>query len=488
MKRLRLAGIARTPGLAVGLAFALVFALATACSDPATPAGSDTDASTTGSIGTTSTTGAVDPTTGASPTSTTAEDGESGSGTGTGDGTSGSAACDPEHLELTERGFIPRGEARLGVQLERCGEHRWYFAAPSESTVEVKLTRKDGASSTAAIAYPDEHPSDVWDAALTTPVDSEQLPGGTIFAVPRSGEFALHVRSDDPELAAGYDLEIRCILGCERETTRFPVVFVHGWTGFEKIGPLTYFYGVAVMIEALGFPHKIAVLDPYNHTKIRGAQLTPQIDATLTTWRARKVNLLGHSQGGIDSRYAVSTLGYGDRVSALMTIASPHRGTYVTDLALGLAPGAVEDVVGLLLNFIGAFSSQEKSDALASFYSLSEEHMQNEFNPANPDDPRVKYISYTGRTCSATDFLDGAKNCQDLVDPLIGWSHAILALNRGANDGLVTVESAKWGDYRGEMIADHIDEVGQILGLTDPKFDHIGFYRDRVRELAAEQH
>lgn len=486
MKRLRLAGIARTPGLPVALTVGLAFALATACSDPAMPAGSDTDAGTTGSIGTTSTTGAVDPTTGASPTSTTADDGESGSGTG--DGTTGAAACDPEHLELTERGFIPRGEARLGVQLERCGEHRWYFAAPSESTVEVKLTRKDGASSTAAIAYPDEDPSDVWDTALTTPIISEPLPGGTIFAVPRSGEFALHVRSDDPELAAGYDLEIRCILGCERETTRFPVMFVHGWTGFEKIGPLTYFYGVAVMIEALGFPHKIAVLDPYNHTKIRGAQLTPQIDATLATWRARKVNLLGHSQGGIDSRYAVSTLGYGDRVSALMTIASPHRGTYVTDLALGLAPGAVEDIVGLLLNFIGAFSSQEKSDAMASFYSLSEEHMQNEFNPANPDDPRVKYISYTGRTCSATDFLDGEKNCQDLVDPLIGWSHAILALNRGANDGLVTVESAKWGDYRGEMIADHIDEVGQILGLTDPKFDHIVFYRDRVRELAAEQH
>ena len=476
MKRLRLAGIART----------LPFALATACSDPAMPAGSDTDASTTNSAGTTSTTGAVDPTTGASPTTATADDGESGSGTG--DGTTGAPACDPANLELAERGFIPRGETRLGVQLERCGEHRWYFAAPSESTVEVKLTRTDGTSSTAVIAYPDEHPSDVWDTALTSPIASDPLPAGTIFAVPRSGEFALHVRSDDPELAAGYDLEIRCILGCERETTRFPVVFVHGWTGFEKIGPLTYFYGVAVMIEALGFPHKIAVLDPYNHTKIRGAQLTPQIDATLATWRARKVNLLGHSQGGIDSRYAISTLGYGDRVSALMTIASPHRGTYVTDLALGLAPGAVEDVVGLLLNFVGAFSSQEKSDAMASFYSLSEEHMQNEFNPANPDDPRVQYISYTGRTCSATDFLDGEKNCQDLVDPLIGWSHAILAINRGANDGLVTVESAKWGDYRGEMIADHIDEVGQILGLTDPKFDHIAFYRDRVRELAAEQH
>lgn len=50
------------------------------------------------------------------------------------------------------------------------------------------------------------------------------------------------------------------------------------------------------------------------------------------------------------------------------------------------------------------------------------------------------------------------------------------------------VASAKWGDYRGEMIADHIDEVGQILGITNPKFDHLGFDRARARELADELH
>lgn len=466
------------------LALALPLALAVACGDAPAPAGSATDVGTTAPAGSSSSGDVAEPTTGGPPASTGSDD-ESGSGSGDASTSTGAAACDPAQRELVERGFIPRGEDRPGVELAPCSEDRWYFAAPSESTVEVKLTRKDGTPVTAALAYPDEAPAAVWDAALLPPIVGD---AGAIFPVPRSGEFALHVRGDDPELAAGYDLEIRCILGCERETTRFPVLLVHGWTGFEKIGPLTYFYGVAALLEEMGVPHRVAVLDPYNHTEVRAGQLVLQIDETLAAWRARKVDLLGHSQGGIDSRCAVSTYGYGDRVSAVMTIASPHRGTYVTDLALGLAPGPVEAVVGALLNFVGAVTAQQKSDALASFYSLSEKHMQEEFNPANPDDPRVQYISYTGRTCSATDFLDPKKNCQDLVDPLIGWSHDILALSRGVNDGLVTVESAKWGDYRGEMIADHIDEVGQILGLTDPKFDHLAFYRDRVRELAAEQH
>jgi hypothetical protein len=40
-----------------------------------------------------------------------------------------------------------------------------------------------------------------------------------------------------------------------------------------------------------------------------------------------------------------------------------------------------------------------------------------------------------------------------------------------------------WADDRGEMAADHIDEVGQVLGITAPKFDPLEFCR--ARELAA---
>ncbi len=458
--------------------------LAAACSDAPAPAGE------TGSSGAASSTSDEPGSTGPAPTTTqaSADTSDAGSGDASDSDSTGAPACDPQALTLVPRDFIAKDSARSDVQLAPCSEDRWYFAAPSESTVEIKLRRQSGGVVSAALAYPDLQPADVWSSALLPPIVSDLGETSAIFPVPRSGEFALHVRSDAPDLAAGYDLEIRCILGCERETTRFPILLVHGWTGFEAIGPLTYFFNVADALAELGYPHTVAVLDPYNSTDVRSGQLAVQLDETLALWRARKVDLLGHSQGGIDSRAVVSTLGYGDRVSALMTIASPHRGTYITDLALGLAPGAVEEVVGALLNFVGAVTAQQKSDALASFYSLSEQYMQEEFNPKNPDDPRVEYISYTGRTCDALAFLDPKNDCQDLVDPLIGWSWTILQQARGANDGLVTVESSKWGDYRGEMIADHIDEVGQILGITDPKFDHLEFYRARARELAEAQH
>ncbi len=470
----------------------LAMLLLAGCGDAPAPGGG-TDSS--GEPGSTANSG--EPGGSTVPTTTMAEasSGEPGSGDGSGDGSTdgtGAPACDPDARELVLRDFIPKDGARLDQQLAPCSEDRWYFAAPSESTVAITLRRKTGGVLSAVVAYPDEPAAQVWSAALLPPIVSDASEQSAIFPVPRSGEFAVHVRSDaiNPGVdgAASYDLEIECILGCERETTRFPILLVHGWTGFENIGPLTYFYNVADMLGELGYPHTIAVLDPYNSTEVRSGQLALQLDEALALWRARKVDLLGHSQGGIDSRAVVSSHGYGDRVSALMTIASPHRGTYITDLALGLAPGAVEEVVGALLNLVGAVTAQQKSDALASFYSLSEQYMQEEFNPKNPDDPRVQYLSYTGRTCDALAFLNPANDCKDLVDPLIGWSYALLQQARGDNDGLVTVDSAKWGEYRGEMIADHIDEVGQILGITDPKFDHLAFYRDRARELAQAQH
>lgn len=464
---------------------ALALLVLAACGDASGPAGASEDLSTSTAPAGAEASSSSDAAS-AGPTPTTG--GAEGSGGASEGATTGeAAACDAP--ALAERGFIPRGESRKDVELAACGEDRWYVALPSESSWSIRLTRTGGEGPLrAALVYPDQPQEGLWQSGLTGALVSGEAPAQAILAVPRSGEFAIHVRSDMPEAPATYDLELTCATGCARETTRFPVVLVHGWTGFAAVGPLAYFYGVEAGAAALGYPVHTAILDPYNHTLVRSGQLAAQIDGVLAVQRARKVDLIGHSQGGIDSRAVVGTHGYGDRVAAVVTIGSPHRGTYITDLALGLAPGGVEDALGLLLNFVGAVTAQQQSDAKASFYSLSEQHMNEEFNPNNPDDPRVAYISYTGRTCDALGFLDPSKDCQDLVDPLIGWGYTILELARGDNDGLVTVESAKWGDYRGEMIADHIDEVGQIGGVTDLKFDHAAFYLQLVRDLAEEQH
>lgn len=54
------------------------------------------------------------------------------------------------------------------------------------------------------------------------------------------------------------------------------------------------------------------------------------------------------------------------------------------------------------------------------------------------------------------------------------------------NDGMVRVESAKWGRFRGCIPADHLDEVGHKKNGPDARtgFDHVRFYRNVAFELS----
>jgi triacylglycerol esterase/lipase EstA (alpha/beta hydrolase family) len=387
----------------------------------------------------------------------------------------GEPACDPNMPELVEREYLASGQARTDVSLPACDSHVWWVSAAENSELTISISSL--APVEVAINYPDT-PS--FDAALTSTVFD--APGGIEFVAPRSGEFAVIVHAlnpdADPLLEVDYSIAVACSNNCGLETTRFPIVMVHGWTGFENIGPLTYFYGVRDNLETLGYPIAIALLDPYNSVDVRGEQLVDFVANTLTATRSRKVNLFGHSQGGIDSRYVASEAGggYGDRIGAVITLGTPHRGTPFTDIALGLIPGPTEQVLVFLLNFLGAAQSQQ-SDVEASLYTLSETYMQGEFNVLYLDDPRVEYYSWTGETCIAQ------ISCQDAVDPLLLFSYDTIFLFSGANDGLVPTSSAIWGEYLGLVPADHIDEIGQIGGLTDLDYDHVEFFRENARML-----
>jgi hypothetical protein len=64
--------------------------------------------------------------------------------------------------------------------------------------------------------------------------------------------------------------------------------------------------------------------------------------------------------------------------------------------------------------------------------------------------------------------------------------HLIIKGQEGPNDGLVSVESAKWGEYKGTLDADHYDVVGyKLLDLKSP-FKLLEFLDDVFSGLAAK--
>ena len=412
---------------------------------------------------------------------TIAPDARTGDGTDPAvDGTRGEAGCLPGDAGPVPRGNLAAGSSLSGIRLEPCTFHLWSLVAARGSELGITLTPEAGAELSAALAYPDDP---TWAGAMEGTYLTAGGSGASIpFSPPRSGEFQLLVGSTDPDLAAGYDLELSCDSGCDLETTRYPVVLVHGWTGWESIGSYTYFYGIPDLLSSRGYPVFVPATDPYNHVDVRSEQLAGQVDAFLLEARALKVNLVAHSQGGLDSRRLISTLGYGDRVSALVTFSTPHRGTPIADIALGYLPGPADEALYFLLELLGAGVVGSESDARASFESMSTPYLRDTFNPSNPDDPRVSYVSWAGLTCLL------GMTCGDVCDVEIRWSYDLIYLAAGENDGIVPVSSAPWGEYRGTVPADHFDEVGQLLGVTGPNFDHEEFYLQIARDLASGGH
>jgi alpha/beta hydrolase family protein len=242
------------------------------------------------------------------------------------------------------------------------------------------------------------------------------------------------------------------------------VVLVHGMGGFQKIEGIDYFWHVPALYRSLGARVFVPGTTTFASTEKRAQELKDQLDAV-----PGPLILIGHSQGGMDARFLVSRLGYADRVRAVVTIATPHHGSPLADVALGLAPGPVQDAVDALIGTLGW--------SLDGAREVTVDYMEHVFNPTVPDAPGVTYWSFSGR---AAPFAIGSQNGW-LHSPLLA-SWTFLDAEAGASDGIVPEKSAHWGTFLGSLPADHLGEVDQPLGYT-PDFDAQSFYAALLHRL-----
>lgn len=283
----------------------------------------------------------------------------------------------------------------------------------------------------------------------------------------------------------------------------YPIVLVHGFFGFDEIGPLEYYYGVKAALEDAGHVVVVTAVDPFNTTYVRGNQLLHQINVALAQTGAAKVNIVAHSQGGFDARYVASIIP--QRIGAVVTVSTPHVGARIADLMLEKTPGFTRD---LAKAFFAAVARPlygdvaDDADLKACLDFMASDSVA-QFNTKYPDDPRVSYYSIAGRSGSdlaekacfapkAPPFITQYDEVKDPVDPLLYLIHKVLGgslLDPKPSDGLVLVEEAKWGTWLGCIPADHWDAVGQLLGDSPGSgntFDHKTFYRDVAAFLVAE--
>ncbi|KND88898.1 Lipase 2 [Tolypocladium ophioglossoides CBS 100239] len=240
-------------------------------------------------------------------------------------------------------------------------------------------------------------------------------------------------------------------------TPKYPIVLAHGLLGFSELSlsaalpPLQYWHGIKQALTAQGCPRVItASVPPSDAIEARAAKLAADIaaasafDPSPSPSRPTPVNIIAHSMGGLDARYMISHLLRATpnvRVASLTTISTPHRGSTFADYLLkeGAGPIYLPKLYGVL---------QRAGLGTKAFAQLTTRYMADEFNPRTVDDPSVRYFSY-----------GAVMNEPPLLSPF-RLSYRVIGEAEGPNDGLVSVDSSRWGTYEGTLLGvSHLDLI-----------------------------
>ena len=235
-----------------------------------------------------------------------------------------------------------------------------------------------------------------------------------------------------------------------------PIVLHHGLFGFGsvKLGPLkmSYFRGIDKAIIGRGHPLVLPRVHPTGSVVLRAQQLK---DALLCQTHGQKVVIIAHSMGGLDARHMITHLGMADRVAALVTISCPHRGSPYADWTYK----NVAHRMGLL-----RLMKSLKIDS-GAFGDLTTERCAR-FNEVTPDMPGVRYYSIS------------ASRHWTKVPPWAIHSWRVVNAAEGPNDGLVSIQSAMWGEHLETWSADHWHTINRrfVLELENKTGDIVPYY------------
>lgn len=257
-------------------------------------------------------------------------------------------------------------------------------------------------------------------------------------------------------------------------STKYPIILVHGI--FFRDWQLVNYWG---RIPATLIKNGAKVYYGKQQSSLAVADSAAELKKTILDVikesGAEKVNIIAHSKGGLDSRYAISCLGMDKYVATLTTMNTPHEGCDMVDYLLEKVPDGLKSFLENKYNTIFHKLGDTAPDFMAGVNDLSAINRK-EQNKKMPDSPNVSYRSY----------MTVMRESDSAGFPLnIGYL-LIKKLN-GANDGLVWEESAKHGDFtlikpkhkRGISHGDIVDLMRENI----EDFDVREFYVAIVRKL-----
>jgi triacylglycerol lipase len=257
--------------------------------------------------------------------------------------------------------------------------------------------------------------------------------------------------------------------------TRYPLLLVHG-VFFRDAGFMNYWGRIPGELERNG-----ATVFYGNHQSADSVigssqELGRRILEICRETGCEKVNIIAHSKGGLDCRYAVSKLNAAPFVASLTTVNTPHRGCEFAEYLLNRAPEELKNEVTNAYNSTLRKIGEQNPDFMAAVTDL------------------------TASVCTQRDRELGIPEgvfCQSVGSVLkkpsggkfpLNLSYYLVNYFDGPNDGLVSVDSFGWGEKYMLLETEGTDGIshGDIIDLgrlNKPEFDVREFYVRLVADL-----
>ncbi len=262
--------------------------------------------------------------------------------------------------------------------------------------------------------------------------------------------------------------------------TKYPVILVSGLGFHDQNRVLNYWGLIPDHLKQHGCDIYTAHQEAFISIPDNALKLKFRILDILEKTKKDKINIIGHSKGGLEARYVASRLGMDEHISSITTLGSPHRGTHLADIILGRLP-LPKFATARLVNLYATLMGDKRPDSLRAVVQVTTQGM-NQFNEEVPDSSKVYYQSYASHV---------NKEYPNILWKTIAY---IIRPYEGKNDGMVGIESCKWGNYKGIIQSgtassvSHADMVGLTQFFGNPNFDARIFFTDVIHELKKMKH
>lgn len=257
--------------------------------------------------------------------------------------------------------------------------------------------------------------------------------------------------------------------------TKYPILLVHG-VFFRDFKYLNYWGRIPNELTENGAQIYYGEHQSAASVEASAAELAERIKKIIRETGCEKVNIIAHSKGGIDCRYAISHTDIAQYVASLTTVNTPHRGCKFADYLLNKVPMSAQQKLANTYNTALRKFGDKNPDFIAAVRDLTSERCMT-LDQTTPVSEGIVCNSIGSK-------LNHATNGKFPLN----FSYYLVKYFDGPNDGLVGEQSFRWGEtytfltVQGKRGISHGDMI-DLNRENIPGFDVREFYVKLVYNL-----